>query len=80
MKLSHSKSLTFRIAAVVVLISAVKCNFEEFPIPVGLYTKQFMICGFGSHVESCLRVGSNKFYLFSQFREKSQGLYREVQG
>ena len=29
-----------------------------------------MICGFGSHVESCLRVGSNKFYLFPDSEKK----------
>lgn len=29
-----------------------------------------MICGFGSYVESCLRVGSNKFYFFFDLEKK----------
>ena len=43
MKLNDSNILTSRIVAVVVLISAAKVIFGEFPIPVGLYAKQFMI-------------------------------------
>ena len=61
MILNNSNVLTSRIVVVVVLISAAKCIFGEFLIPVGLYAKQLMIRAFASHVESGLRVGSNQF-------------------
>ena len=78
MTLSDSKSLTFRIAAVVVLILAAKCNCGEFPIPVGLYTKQ--IRAFESIVESCLRARSNKFYLSSDSEKKVKDLIVKFKG
>jgi len=61
MELNDSNILMLRIVALVVLICAAKCIFGKFPIPVGLYAKQFIICAFASNVESGLRVGSSQF-------------------
>ena len=81
MKLSNSNSFKFRIAAVVVLISAAKCNFGEFPIPVGLYTGQTVYdLYFWKHVESGLRVGSNKFDLFPYSETKDKDFIVKFKG
>jgi len=80
MKLNDSNILTIRIVAVVVLISAAKCIFGEFPIPVGLYSKQFMIFAFASHEESGLKVGSNKFYLFPESETNGSDFIVKFQG
>ena len=57
MKLNYSSLWTLGIVPFVILMSATKCCFGEFPIPVGLFVKLFIVCALAGHVESGLRVG-----------------------